>query len=71
MTACGQPVRDHTKVVSIAGVVGGVLAFMAFVLRIMARMKCCGGEFGWDDWIMAVTMVWPLTIGRPRAQDIY
>ncbi|KAK6838342.1 hypothetical protein RU639_000908 [Aspergillus parasiticus] len=57
MTACSQPVRDHTKVVSIAGVVGGVIAFIAFVLRIMARMKCCGGEFGLDDWTMAVTML--------------
>ncbi|KAF7597426.1 hypothetical protein BBP40_003673 [Aspergillus hancockii] len=56
MTACGQPVRDRTKAVSISGVVGGILAVVAFILRIMARMKCCGGELGLDDWTMALTM---------------
>ncbi|KAE8376829.1 hypothetical protein BDV26DRAFT_305352 [Aspergillus bertholletiae] len=57
MTACGHPVRNNTEVVSIAGVAGGILAFIAFILRIIARMKCCGGEFGVDDWVMAVTML--------------
>ncbi|KAF7125862.1 hypothetical protein CNMCM5793_002155 [Aspergillus hiratsukae] len=62
-TACGAPIRDRTRVVSIAGVVGGVLAVLAFALRMMARLPCCGGQFGMDDLAMIVTvsMVIPLS----------
>ncbi|XHG06240.1 hypothetical protein AWENTII_009445 [Aspergillus wentii] len=41
-TACGAPVRDRTKAVSYAGVIGLVIACIAFVLRIVARFKCLG-----------------------------
>ncbi|KAK9545726.1 hypothetical protein V6Z77_009280 [Aspergillus fumigatus] len=51
-----MPVRDRTRVVSIAGVAGGALALFAFVLRMMARLPCCGGQFGMDDLAMIVTM---------------
>jgi len=50
-------VRDRTKVVSGAGVAGGVLAFLAFVLRMVARLPYYGGKFGLDDWVMVLTMV--------------
>lgn len=43
--------------VSIAGVAGGALALFAFVLRMIARLPCCGGQFGMDDLAMIVTMV--------------
>lgn len=55
--ACDAPIRDRTKTVSYAGVVGGIVALVAFVLRMIARLRCCGGTFGWDDWTMALTMV--------------
>ncbi|KAL4861092.1 hypothetical protein BDV12DRAFT_208365 [Aspergillus spectabilis] len=55
-TACGAPVRDHTKMVSIAGLVGGALAVLAFALRMVARLPCCGGQLGMDDLTMALTM---------------
>jgi hypothetical protein len=56
-TNCGAPIRDRTKAVSIAGLAGGALALLAFFLRIIARLPCCGGTIGWDDWTMALTMV--------------
>ncbi|RHZ61788.1 putative integral membrane protein [Aspergillus thermomutatus] len=55
-SACGQPIRDRTRVVSIAGVAGGVLAVIAFALRMIARLPCCGGQFGMDDLAMILTM---------------
>lgn len=30
---------------------------VAFILRIVARFRCCGGQFGWDDATMVFTMV--------------
>lgn len=56
-TACGAPVRDKTKAVSYAGVIGLVIACIAFFLRIVARFKCLGGTFGMDDLTMGLTMV--------------
>ncbi|KAH2907221.1 hypothetical protein LV164_008177 [Aspergillus fumigatus] len=55
-SACEMPVRDRTRVVSIAGVAGGALALFAFVFRMIARLPCCGGQFGMDDLAMIVTM---------------
>ncbi|KAI2835595.1 hypothetical protein CBS115988_2031 [Aspergillus niger] len=55
-TACGAPVRDRTKAVSYAGVIGLVIACIAFILRIVARFKCLGGTFGMDDLTMGLTM---------------
>ncbi|CAG8091105.1 unnamed protein product [Penicillium salamii] len=53
---CGAPVRDRTKVVSAAGLAGGIIALIAFILRMVARLRCCGGVFGMDDLTMMVTM---------------
>ncbi|KAJ5652245.1 hypothetical protein N7507_009671 [Penicillium longicatenatum] len=55
-TACGAPIRDRTNIVFYAGVIGGVIAFIAFILRMTARLRCCGGVFGWDDFTMMLTM---------------
>ncbi|CAG8876608.1 unnamed protein product [Penicillium nalgiovense] len=50
------PIRDHTKIVSHAGVAGGIVALVAFILRMLARLSCCGGIFGADDWTMMLTV---------------
>jgi hypothetical protein len=50
-------VRDHSKLVSYSGMIGGGLALLAVVLRTFARMPRCGGTWGWDDWGILVTMV--------------
>ena len=53
-----MPIRDRTRTVSYAGVAGGIIAFLAFILRMVARFRCCGGIFGADDWTMMLTMVY-------------
>lgn len=42
--------------VSYAGVAGGIVALVAYILRMVARFKC-SGTFGMDDWTMTLTMV--------------
>ena len=37
--------------------VGGGFALLFVIVRTFARMPCCGGTFGWDDWGILVTMV--------------
>ncbi|KAI3112827.1 hypothetical protein CBS147333_3335 [Penicillium roqueforti] len=37
-------------------VAGGIIALCAFILRMVARFRCCGGIFGADDWTMVLTM---------------
>ncbi|KAJ5369185.1 uncharacterized protein N7496_008945 [Penicillium cataractarum] len=54
-SACGAPIRDRTKLVSYAGVGGGIVALIAYILRMVARFKC-SGAFGMDDWTMTLTM---------------
>ncbi|KAL2870903.1 uncharacterized protein BJX67DRAFT_389799 [Aspergillus lucknowensis] len=56
MSGCGAPVRDRTHLVSIIGLAGGALALIAFVMRIIAHLPCCGGKLGMDDLTMALTM---------------
>ncbi|KAF2838138.1 GMC oxidoreductase [Patellaria atrata CBS 101060] len=55
-TVCGAPIRDHTKLVSYPGVIGGVLALIAVILRLCARIPAGGGGFGLDDWTICVVM---------------
>ncbi|KAJ6031579.1 hypothetical protein N7540_002311 [Penicillium herquei] len=55
-SACGAPIRNRTKIVSYAGVAGGIIAVIAFLLRMFARLRCCGGTFGMDDWTMMLTI---------------
>lgn len=56
-SACGAPIRDRTHVVSYTGVAGGIVALIVFILRLMARLRCCGGIFGLDDLTMMFAMV--------------
>ncbi|EPS29322.1 hypothetical protein POX_f08366 [Penicillium oxalicum] len=60
-SACGAPIRDRTKVVSYAGVAGGIVALIAFILRIIARIKC-STTIGMDDLTMTVTMCLLVTL---------
>ncbi|KAF1972783.1 hypothetical protein BU23DRAFT_508119 [Bimuria novae-zelandiae CBS 107.79] len=55
--AYGLPVRDHTRLVSYTGVIGGGFALVAVILRVFARMPCFGGTWGWDDWSILVNMI--------------
>jgi len=63
VTAYGLPVRDNTRAVSYAGMIGGGVALLSVILRVIARMPCCGGTWGWDDWgiLVAMVPVLPLT----------
>ncbi|KAF2677933.1 hypothetical protein K458DRAFT_377483 [Lentithecium fluviatile CBS 122367] len=63
-TVYGTPIRDHSRMVSYTGIIGGGFAVLAVFLRIIARIPCCGGTWGWDDWAIVVTMlpVLPLTV---------
>ncbi|KAK2804840.1 hypothetical protein FQN51_001482 [Onygenales sp. PD_10] len=59
--ACKIPMRDRTKLVSYAGVIGGGLALIAFILRMMARLPFFnGGQFGMDDACMIVVMLFTI-----------
>jgi hypothetical protein len=48
---------DRTKLVSIAGLTGGSLAFLAFALRAWARLSGTGGSVGLDDICLFGTIV--------------
>ncbi|RFU32999.1 hypothetical protein B7463_g3331, partial [Scytalidium lignicola] len=61
--SCGVKPRDRTKLVSSVGITFGVLAVIAFCLRITSRFTRSGGSFGMDDYtmILAVCLVIPLS----------
>ncbi|KAF2089794.1 hypothetical protein K490DRAFT_62671 [Saccharata proteae CBS 121410] len=63
-TACGATPRDRSTEVSYVGVVGGAIALLAVVLRVIARLPCMGGGFGLDDYVLLATLIpmIPLTI---------
>jgi hypothetical protein len=63
-TLCKQPVRNDSKTVSYSGVIGGVLALLAYALRMVSRMPRFGGQLGWDDAVLTVAMleVIPLSV---------
>jgi len=43
--------------VSVSGIVGGIFALIAYVLRMIARLPKFGGTLGWDDAMMTVVVV--------------
>ncbi|PGH35242.1 hypothetical protein GX50_01938 [[Emmonsia] crescens] len=62
---CGRPIRNRTKLISVTGVVGGGLAFLAFTLRMIARLPLFkGGPFGMDDAMIVIAMIFtvPFTV---------
>jgi len=56
-TACHAPIRDRTDIITLVGIIGGALALAAYVLRMISKMPYFGGQLGWDDLAMSVTMV--------------
>ncbi|KAH9845359.1 Glucose-methanol-choline (GMC) oxidoreductase [Teratosphaeria destructans] len=56
-TICSRPIRDRTKAVSVPGVVGGVLAVIAYVLRMVSRLPCFGDQLGWDDLVLGIAVL--------------
>lgn len=53
-TTCGVKARDRTKLVSVTGIVGLVLALIAYGLRMYSKTKT---GFGWDDYVLSLSMV--------------
>ncbi|KAH7016650.1 putative integral membrane protein [Macrophomina phaseolina] len=56
-TLCGAPVRDRTMLISGFGLGGGVVATLAFALRLFSRVKSKATSCGMDDYIMALAML--------------
>ncbi|KAK2607031.1 hypothetical protein N8I77_005740 [Diaporthe amygdali] len=62
---CGAPTEDRTALVWIIGVVFGILGFLAFCLRVMARVFVGSYKiWGPEDWVMtaAVALMIPLQV---------
>lgn len=57
MDTCGVKPRDRTKLVSVVGVTFGVLAVIAFGLRIISKRTGSGGAFGLDDYTLGIAVV--------------
>jgi hypothetical protein len=53
---CGAPVRNRTKQVSYIGVIGGAVALVAFLIRVVASVMKLR-KWGSDDWAMCVVVV--------------
>lgn len=58
---CDAPIRNRTHLVSYAGVVGVVFAFIFYALRMIARLPRYGGA-SWDDAVITVVMVGQLPV---------
>ncbi|KAK0661329.1 hypothetical protein DIS24_g2528 [Lasiodiplodia hormozganensis] len=56
LSSCGAEHRDRTKHVSYIGVGGAIIALIAIVMRLLARLPALGGDFGWDDAVMLLTL---------------
>ncbi|KAF2091595.1 hypothetical protein K490DRAFT_31609, partial [Saccharata proteae CBS 121410] len=63
-TICGAPVRDRTDLAGTIGVTGGIIALLAFIMRMMASLPVVGRPLGWDDWTMCalVALAAPPTV---------
>ncbi|KAF2748513.1 hypothetical protein M011DRAFT_400906, partial [Sporormia fimetaria CBS 119925] len=56
-TLLGNPVRDHTKMVSYTAMSIGMLTFICVILRVIARLHIFGGVWGKDDWVILAAMI--------------
>jgi len=68
-TFCGLPTRDASAVSALIGVIGGGVALLVFVGRIISVLTSQGRSLGWDDWTIAITMaltVPPTVFAVPR-----
>lgn len=57
LSSCGAEHRDRTKHVSYIGIGGAIIASVAIALRLLARLPSLGGDFGWDDTVILLTLV--------------
>ena len=62
-TLCGEPIRDETHIVSYAGVIGCVIAVVAYLLRMISKVSfpCEGAvkvinNLWWDDAVATFAM---------------
>ncbi|KAK8083846.1 hypothetical protein PG996_002627 [Apiospora saccharicola] len=66
LTMCqpGVPPRDETQKPLLIGVIGGVVAVLIVVLRLMSGLPAGGRKLGWDDWtiIVALALSMPPTV---------
>ncbi|KAK6863780.1 hypothetical protein PG995_000308 [Apiospora arundinis] len=66
MTMCmpGVPLRDETQKPLLIGVIGGVVAVVICILRMMSGLPAGGRKLGWDDWtiLMALALAMPPTV---------
>ncbi|KAK8087847.1 hypothetical protein PG997_002808 [Apiospora hydei] len=66
MTMCqpNEPLRDQTQTPLLIGVIGGVVAIVIVVLRMMSGLPAGGRKLGWDDWtiLMALALSMPPTV---------
>lgn len=53
---CGVPVRDHSHLPGLIGVVGGIVALVFFVVRMLACLPGMGRVHGADDYTIAVAV---------------
>ncbi|KAK8050773.1 hypothetical protein PG994_012503 [Apiospora phragmitis] len=66
MTMCqpGVPPRDETQKPLLIGVIGGVVAVLICMLRMMSGLPAGGRKLGWDDWtiLLALALSMPPTV---------
>ncbi|KAK8035785.1 hypothetical protein PG991_001858 [Apiospora marii] len=60
----GVPPRDQTLTPLLIGVIGGVIATLIVVLRMMSGLPAAGRKLGWDDWtiLIALALSMPPTV---------
>ena len=52
------PVRNKTKLGTLTTLIAGGVAVLAYLLRAVARLPVFGGNWGLDDWVMTLAVVW-------------
>lgn len=57
MNGCGAPIRDNGSVFTAIGIVGMVLAGVAYLLRMAASLGKGGRQISWDDATMGIVVI--------------
>ncbi|OSS45433.1 hypothetical protein B5807_10410 [Epicoccum nigrum] len=53
----GAPIRNQKQLGTLTTLIVGGAAVLFFLLRVIARLPIFGGNWGLDDWVMTVAMV--------------
>ncbi|KAI1328539.1 CFEM domain-containing protein [Xylariaceae sp. FL0255] len=56
-TLCGAKVRNESATPLLVGVIGGAVALLVFIGRMLAAVPSEGRMLGWDDWTMLATVL--------------